>query len=227
MAELVLGVDEAGRGPVVGPMIVAGVVVPRSRLSLLQKAGVRDSKKLTPGMRSRLLELIKAIANLIVVVEVPPSVIDEYNLNLVERDTIALVVWRAVTLVGGVNHVYVDVVGSPEELVKTIRRTGYSGVIVAEPKADEHYTVVSAASIVAKVYRDRVIEELRRMYGVEGSGYPTDPKTIAWIRRVYMERPENPPPFIRRSWATLKTIAPKWYKPKRSDTRSRSLLEFL
>ncbi len=224
----VLGIDEAGRGPLLGPLVVAGVVVHTGRLSLLEAVGVRDSKKLTRKIRERLYKRIMELADAVVIVEVPPEAIDTVNLNQLERDTIAHIVHRVLRLGFNVAKTYIDAVGEPSRLIAVVRRTGYAGDVVVEPRADEKYVAVSAASIVAKVVRDWAIDQLRRLYGVRGSGYPTDPETIEWVREAYARQPSNPPPFIRRSWSTLKSIAPGWYKPKKGEeTRQRSLLDYL
>jgi len=150
---------------------------------------------------------------------------------VLERDTIAVIVARALNVWREkLTAVYVDAVGISSKLVSTIRKTGFRGTIVIETKADSKYVVVGAASIVAKVLRDKTIEELRRLYGVEGSGYPTDQRTLNWIERTYTVSPYNPPPFIRRTWRILRQIAPNWYVEKNTSkkhTNQRSLLDYL
>jgi len=226
---LVAGIDEAGRGPLLGPMVVTGVSLPERRLPELLHAGVRDSKDLTPQARRLLAELIEKLSSHVVVVLVPPRLIDSVNLNELEENTIIFIIERlySVARAGGcsLRRVYVDAVGPPERLEKRLREaTGLE--VVVSPKADARYLPVSAASIIAKVARDAEVEKLRRLYGVRGSGYPTDPETLAWLREAYQRSPDRPPDYIRASWGTLRRVAPGWYRPKRRRGQ-RSLLDFL
>lgn len=229
-----LGIDEAGRGPIIGPMIVAGVLVDNSTVPILEKLGVRDSKELTPTQRRELFARILDLASYVVIVKIPPAVIDTVNLNRLEIQTIAHIVRRTLTIYRDLDTIYMDAVGPASKMASEIRRlSGFKGTIVAKPKADRRYLPVSAASIVAKVVRDEEIEKLRQLYGVRGSGYPTDPHTLEWIREAYRESPHSPPWFVRRSWSTLKRVAPGWYRAKSAEANNKgksgqkSLLDYL
>jgi ribonuclease HII len=228
---VVVGVDEAGRGPIIGPMVIAAAAFKPESLELLSRLGVRDSKELTAVRRSRLAPLILEHAEAVVVIVVPPALIDFYNLNRLEEEEIVYAVRRIVEKGFEVEKLYVDAVGPASRLRDTLaKRLGLPrDAVVVEAKADQLYPPVSAASILAKVVRDSEIEKLRRAYGVRGSGYPTDPETLSWIREAYARSPSNPPDFIRRTWSTLKRIAPGWYLEKKpaASGRQRSLLDFL
>ncbi len=197
----VIGVDEAGRGSLVGEMIVAAVAVPLDEISYLVEEGVRDSKVLTPQARARLYHLI-ASRYPFAVAHVTPSEIDSTNLTRLTESAIE----KAVSLVlprveGVVERIVVDRYGRPRLLHYKLRRLGFRGRILVEEKADSRYPEVSAASIVAKHVRDSRIRVLRSMYGVRGSGYPSDPRTVEWVLET-IARGERPP-IIRYSWGTL------------------------
>jgi ribonuclease HII len=80
--------------------------------------------------------------------------------------------------------------------------------IVSEHNADQTFKVVSAASIIAKVTRDRAIAVLSKKYGEIGSGYPSDPVTIAFLS-AYIDEHKCPPPIARKSWKTVTTMLGK------------------
>ncbi len=206
---LVAGVDEAGRGPVIGPMAVAAVVVLESKVPELIFMGVRDSKKLSPSRREELFEVILSVADEVRVVLVPPEEVGsgEVNLNDLEVRVFAGVLNSLRVKPAKVYADSADV--NCERFASSIRSMlTYDTTVVAEHKADERYVVVSAASIVAKVTRDREIEKIRKEYGDVGSGYPRDPKTRKFLEEYFKEHGEFPP-FVRRSWKTLKKITAK------------------
>ncbi len=192
---LIAGVDEAGRGPVLGSMIVACVACTREELRELEALGVRDSKKLTPAKREELFEALGRYRW--EVEEITPGEIDARieagkSLNTLQIEAVCRLLKRIKPDVA-----YVDLIGRS----RGIRGAGCR--VVMERRADERYPVVSAASIIAKVLRDRKLAELRRVYGDFGSGYPSDPKTREFLRRHYPKLP----PFVRRSWATVGRLA--------------------
>lgn len=205
------GVDEAGRGPVIGPLVIACVVLDSAGLAFLQSY-LKDSKKLTPRSRSRIYQLIKAAAKEVKVKILEPSEIDravetlERGLNELEAAATADLID---SLENRVERVYVD---SPDplpdryaEMIK-LRLQRTEALVVAANHAESLYPHVAAASIVAKVERDRAIDLLKREYGDFGSGYPSDPKTRLFIER-FVSKGLEPPPIVRRSWKTLGKLA--------------------
>jgi ribonuclease HII len=209
----VAGVDEAGRGPLLGPMVIAIASISWEKEELLVRMGVRDSKALTPSRRRALRALLERVLDYYAVRVVEPAEVDEAvskgQLNLLEARIIAELVRQAASEVE-LEVVYVD---SPDPVPERFERLltsliGEGVRVVAENGADAKYVVVGAASIIAKTERDRIVEELKRKYGDFGSGYPSDPKTREFAERWLREHGE-PPPFARRSWSTWSALARK------------------
>lgn len=208
--QLLCGVDDAGRGPVIGPMVLAGVALYEDRVRILEELGVRDSKVLSPSTRLRLSDRILEVADRVEVEVVQPREIDEYvqrrrklwKLNRLEAEKMALLLRKI-----GPSIAYVDAPDvDAERFGKTVEEILSGGVeIIAKHHADETYPLVSAASIVAKVRRDREVEGLKARYGDFGSGYPSDPRTRKFIQKLLNEKGEVPD-FVRKSWKTLKKL---------------------
>ncbi|ADL18885.1 Ribonuclease HII [Acidilobus saccharovorans 345-15] len=199
----IIGVDEAGRGSLVGELMLACFATKEENLGLLKDMGVRDSKQLTPHSRETLYRSIVRLGEF-VVVPIPPAEIDRENVNVLEERAAlkGLKVLLSRLRPELVKAIYIDKFGELRILPGELKRLGFRGRLVVEPKADANYVVVSAASIIAKVIRDRRIEVLRSMYGVEGSGYPSDPLTVSWVMKVLSSGAR--PPIIRYSWGTLR-----------------------
>lgn len=207
---LIAGIDDAGRGAVIGPLIIAGVLVDERGLERLEVLGVRDSKTLTPSRRQSLAEEILKIVNDHYIVELSPAEIDHvvktgkklHRLNRLEAKAMAEVISRLKPDVA-----YIDASDVlPERFSRHVAEELSLNVrIVSEHKADKTYPVVSAASIIAKVKRDRVINDLRRRYGDLGSGYASDRRTIKFLEE-WMRTHDDFPDFVRRSWAPAKRI---------------------
>lgn len=206
----VCGVDDAGRGPVIGPLVIAGVLIDDSKLDALKMLGVKDSKRLTASARTRLACEIPKFVDGHHVLELEPSSLDRIvhrapkfqRLNLLEARTMAAVVEKLKPDVA-----YVDASDVDCERYKNciLDDLSYRPRIVSEHNADVNYPVVSAASIIAKVRRDQRIEEIRKEFGEVGSGYAHDPKTRKFLEEYYRSNGDFPP-IVRRSWATLKQI---------------------
>lgn len=201
------GIDEAGRGPVLGPLVMACVVLDDRRVATL-KGYVKDSKKLSARQRSWLYSLIMKLALEVKVRVVEPFEIDDAVLHY-ERGLNELEAIIAAGLIDSlstpVERVYID---SPDpipqryaEIVRRYLRSKRTEV-VALNKAEDLYVQAAAASIIAKVERDKAINELKEIYGDFGSGYPSDPKTREFISRILKEGADLPP-IVRKSWRTL------------------------
>jgi ribonuclease HII len=209
----IAGVDDAGRGPIIGPLVIAGVLMVEDRMNCLREMGVKDSKLLTPATRTDLSGRIREVASNVSLVEVEPKEIDEVvlhgpklkKLNFLEAKMMAQVINELVP-----EEVYVDASDVNEERYgQTIAEFLLPKLkdikIVSRHHADRTYPVVSAASIIAKVRRDEAVEALRRKYGDFGSGYITDPRTLDFLRHWRGSHSEYPP-IVRLSWKTIKQI---------------------
>lgn len=201
---IVAGVEEAGRGPVIGPMVMAIVACEEAKLYELEKLGVKDSKLLSVSKRKELFKVIKENFDYKIII-LSPQIIDaalsssDMNLNLLEARTSAKLINKIKA-----HKVILDCpsnnIKAYEQYVKKL--LDYDIKVVAEHKADLNHIIVGAASILAKHKRDTLIEEIKKEHNVEfGSGYPSDPKTISFLKENYDKYD-----FFRKSWKTYKKI---------------------
>jgi ribonuclease HII len=205
---LIGGVDEAGRGALVGPLVVAGISIRSSRLHELDKIGIKDSKLLSPKQRRSLLpKLIEQVEG-ICICKLSPRDVDwgvrDTNLNLLEAQAMAVVI----------ENIFPDIVFIDSCDVNPVRyrKSVSKFVYVNKPKqiislhhAEEASIAVAGASIVAKVARDLEMLRIREEYGEMGSGYPSDKRTKKFVRE-WIERNNTPGLFIRNSWKSMKTL---------------------
>ena len=204
----VAGVDEAGRGCVIGPLVVAGAVFDGEDLPRLTEMGVRDSKALTPKKRLALADRIMDLALDVSYFELPPRVIDKVvfrgkplrRLNYLETMAMAKVLRDLEPDAAYVDTCDVDHRRCAEQMSGVLP---FKVDIVCEPRADATYPVTGAASILAKVRRDHVVAGLRELHGDFNSGYPSDRKTLEFVEGWFMEHRECPP-WMRASWATVR-----------------------
>ncbi len=213
---MIAGIDEAGKGPVLGPMCVAGVVLSRENSELLSKMGVRDSKQLRPQKRETLAVEIKNLAKSYFVLEVSPYQIDQLR-KIMTMNEIMVTCFAQVLDELQPDLVFVDaadvIAARFGENVKKMYSQDIE--IVSEHDADKKYPVVSAASILAKVERDALVRKLEEKVGVEiGSGYPADPKTMKFLEEWVKEH-GSLPDFARNSWETARRVLEKFDKPQR------------
>lgn len=197
---MICGVDEAGRGPVIGPLIVAGVLVKED--SELIEMRVRDSKKISPERRERLAEKIKKISRY-EIIEVPAKEIDslreEMTLNALEAKLFATVIERLRPTIA-----YVDSADANAEEFKRkiLKELSFSVELISRHGADDIYPVVSAASILAKSRRQKEMRKIEAEIGERiGSGYPADLITMKFLKR-WVKKKGSLPPHTRSSWET-------------------------
>jgi len=203
----ILGIDEAGRGPVCGCMTMCGYLIDSDNVPELKSIGVRDSKLLTAKKREGLAPKLKKLADDYVVLKISAEDIDrlrtDINLNMIEIKRM-----QHIINMFSPDKVLID---SPEVNTRKFSSKVMSGVknkglhIVAENFADKNYLEVSAASVLAKVERDAEIKKLHKKYGFFGSGYSTDEITIRFLKD-WVKKNKEFPPFVRKSWFTAKWI---------------------
>jgi len=210
---LTLGIDDAGRGPLIGPMVLAGILLKKRDADLLKKAGVKDSKLLTQKKRLELQGKIlkKAIAHKVILIhppEIDKSIASGVNLNTLDAIKIAEII----------NHINADdireqqieiIVDCPSPNIKAWGQVLLSHiksreniVLKCEHKADFNHPVVSAASVLAKLAREEAVTAIKKEFGEMGSGYLTDPITQKFLKEKSLEL-ENAGIF-RKSWITWK-----------------------
>lgn len=200
---LVCGVDEAGRGSMLGPLVVAAIAIEKSKIPDLEKIGVKDSKKLSPKMRETLYKKIIKIVDNYQISKATPKQIDlavsQHKLNNLELIHMAKVITKLQPSISYVDSCDVNATRFGKEIAKITHSK-----IKSYHHADSKFVVVSAASIIAKVTRDRAIASLSKKHPV-GSGYPSDSKTISFVKHWFLQN-GNLPAYVRKSWAPAKLI---------------------
>ena len=206
---MICGIDEAGRGPVIGPLVVAGVCCDTD--AELIKIGACDSKQLTPRQRETLKDQIKAVVHRYEIIVLPASDIDDLRkamtLNELEVFVFSKIIEKLRPEVCYVDAADVNEVRFGRDI---LARLTYQPTLISKHKADDLYPVVGAASILAKTARDEhirmIASELEQKIGLPlGSGYPADPITMRFLR-AWLVKYGDFPPHVRRSWETAQQL---------------------
>lgn len=202
---MIIGVDEAGRGCIIGPMVICAAAINPLEEYKLKEMGVKDSKKLSPrqreGLYGRVGKLTKYTTVKITAEELN-VLMDRKNLNEIEAMKIA----HAIDVLGIRDAtVYVDSPDNvPSKFARRIEKYLKTRVkIISANKADDKYVIVGAASIIAKVTRDREIEKIKKETGIDfNSGYTSDPVTQKYVaqRKDYPQLQQ----YLRTKWSTLR-----------------------
>ena len=211
-----LGIDDAGRGPVIGPMVLAGCLIDEKTEKEFKKLGIKDSKQLTQKRREFLAEKIKAQAETFEIIIIPPEKIDNSNaegtkLNELEAIATAKIINR---INKGYKKIKV-VVDCPstsiikwQDFLKTKIKNLSNLEIFCEHKADKNHISVSAASILAKDIREKEMTKLKKIYSDEiGSGYTSDPLTIRFLEKYAHKHQDKG--IFRKTWITWKNASQK------------------
>ena len=205
----IAGIDEAGRGPMIGPMVICGVLIDPRELSKLKQIDIKDSKVLSHSQRLKLKEKIEEIATKIVIRSVSASDIDRLRKRTTMNE-IEVAEFASIAKTLKPQKIYLDAADVKaerfgERVGSLSGLTSKGAVFVSEHKADAKYPIVSAASIIAKVERDRVISKYHEKYGDFGSGYPSDPKTVDFVRKLVRNN-QKLPSIVRKSWDSVRKI---------------------
>ena len=203
----VCGVDDAGRGSMMGPLVIAGISLERKYLRRISALGVKDSKKLSPKKRQELYKSIIKLVDNYYVSKISPKSIDasvkKHCLNGLEAKYMAKVVSKL-----DPDTSYVDSCDvNPVRFGKEISKLSDNHKIKSYHHADSKFVIVSAASIIAKVTRDKAIEKLQKTHDL-GSGYPSDSKTVKFVTKYYKKN-KSLPTFVRKSWKPVQAIVSK------------------
>ncbi|MCX6815469.1 MAG: ribonuclease HII [Candidatus Aenigmarchaeota archaeon] len=215
----ILGIDESGRGPVCGPMMICGYLIDEEKIGKLKEWGVKDSKLLTPAKRKEIFTKIKKISDDYVLLKVSAKEIDravgETNLNKLEIKKM-----QHIINLFDADRVIID---SPEVNTKKFAEKVRAGIrnkkteLVCENYADKKHLPVGAASIIAKVNRDMEIEKLHEKYGFFGSGYTSDERTVRFLKD-WIKMNKELPDFVRKSWMTIATL--------KEEKEQRQIMDF-
>ena len=200
---LICGIDEAGRGPVIGPMVMAGVVIEESNIPKLKAMGVKDSKLLTKKQRNTLFNKIKKTVKAHKIIIISPKEIDQalesesLNLNWLEAHKAAEIINKLKP-----DKAIIDCPSNNtkayKSYVKALLKTKTE--LIVEHKADINYPEASAASILAKVTRDKEMEKIQEKYGNTGPGYMSNEITQKFLKENWEKHPE----IFRKTWASYK-----------------------
>ncbi len=200
----ICGVDDAGRGSMIGPLVIAGIRIEKKNISKLRKLGVRDSKKLSSKKRDLLYKEILKIVDSYHVIRIPPRTIDKYvfehNLNHLEAKKMAEVISNLNPDLSYVDSCDVNAARFGREISDLSKKSK----VKSYHYADSRFVVVSAASIIAKVSRDRSIMRLNKTSNL-GSGYPSDKKSVNYVKKIVSSK-KPLPTSVRKSWKPVQKI---------------------
>lgn len=237
---IILGLDEAGRGPVLGPMVIALVKATEKDLKKFEELGFRDSKKLNKSKRNGLYNIIMEnyeVKTIILEASEIDRMIEKTNLNNIEIGIFSKLINKVLKEEYDIKKssvedaycnkkikIYIDACSNDERAFKNKIKSklilhNKNIEIIAEHGADDKYKIVSAASIIAKVVRDRIIDNYKHIYGEIGSGYPSDRITTDYLKKYAKEHGELPD-IARKCWKTSKNIMKNVNKKKEESVNN-------
>jgi len=205
--DFILGIDEAGRGALIGPLVIAGLLIKKSKEKKLKELGVKDSKKILPKKRIEIDKEIKKIADDYIILKISSKQLnkemEKRNLNEIEITRIAQIInsfWIRKP------KVFIDAIETNTEkfrnkILKKLKNKDIE--IITENFADEKFVIVGGASILAKVERDKEISKLHKECGFFGSGYPSDERTVKFLKKIDRNKYNE---IVRLKWITSENI---------------------
>ncbi len=204
---MICGVDEAGKGPVIGPLVVAAVSIENAKD--IENLGIKDSKQLSPEKRKELANLIKDRFSFEVEI-IEAEKVDKYRrqnkLNVLNREAFERLISKLNPNVAYVDAADVNEYRFGNQIKEKLTNKNDTDVISMH-KADSKIEVVAAASIIAKETRENEIRKLKKEIGDFGSGYPSDERTIKFLKSFYAVNGKWPT-GTRESWKTVERIRP-------------------
>lgn len=214
--ELILGIDDAGRGPVIGPMVLAGCLVNEEMQKEFKKMGIKDSKQLTPKRRAFLADVIREKAENFEVIVIYPDEIESNNINGTKLNEVEAI--ACAEIINRINKGYDKIkvvldcpspgINKWRDFLKTKINDLSNLNVVCEHKADVNHVSVSAASIIAKDVREKEMAILKQKYGQEiGSGYSSDPYTMRFLEKHAQKYKDEG--LFRKTWSTWKNASAK------------------
>ena len=215
----IVGIDEAGRGPVIGPMVICAYSIEKEKEGELKALGVKDSKLLSKRKRDDLYPKLKSLSSGYKIKHLSPAEIDElrkrHSLNVIEQQ---IMLKLAKDLKITPDEIYIDAADVKEKRFGQVFETEFpNALVVSKHQADKIYPIVSAASVLAKVERDDAVQKIASKIGEDiGSGYPADPKTKKFLKK-YFTKHKKFPPYVRESWDTVKNIKKEVSNSKLAD----------
>lgn len=215
----ILGVDEAGKGPFIGPLVIAGAIIEKKDESKLIDMGVKDSKLISRRNRDLMFKKIVDVIKNYEIIVINPEEIDEaifsqeMNLNKLEGVKTAALINKFKPDIAIIDCPSPNPELYKQFLLKRIKNKKIK--LIIEHKADFKYPIVGAASILAKVTRDKSIDDLKKKYGEIGSGYLTDEITQKFIKENFEFHPE----IFRKSWKTFENLKNEKNQKKLEDFR--------
>ncbi|CXI64470.1 ribonuclease H2 subunit A, putative [Plasmodium berghei] len=235
--EVRLGIDEAGRGPVLGPMVYSGFYCKKEDEKLLKEMKIDDSKKITEHDREKMFYKLNNSklpfawrVHILMPQDISAKMLkrQKYNLNEISHDTAISIIQHVLNRGCNLTEVFVDTVGKASVYEEKLQKLFPNIKCVVKEKADSLYPVVSAASICAKVTRDFLIKKWKyeeHIINIDkgfGSGYPGDPVTKNFLKNNF-----DPifgfPSIVRFSWSTADTMLEnlgekiEWYDEEESN----------